>query len=56
VLEVDDQGNVFYRVSARGLSRVASFDEKLRVAQEAKIETADADHDAAESGALRGRT
>ncbi len=32
VLEIDDQGNVFYRVSERGLSRVQSFDEKLRVA------------------------
>jgi parvulin-like peptidyl-prolyl isomerase len=37
VLEVGEQGNVFYRVSARGLSRVASFDEKLRVAQEAAV-------------------
>lgn len=32
VLEIDEQGGVFYRVSARGLSRVQSFDEKLRVA------------------------
>jgi len=32
VLEIDDQGGVFYRVSERGLSRVQSFDEKLRVA------------------------
>lgn len=32
VLEVDDAGNVFYRVSARGLSRIQSFDERLRVA------------------------
>jgi hypothetical protein len=40
VLEVDDQGNVFYRVSSRGLSRVASFDEKLRVAQESAVEEA----------------
>ena len=54
VLEVDDQGNVFYRVSARGLSRVASFDEKLRVAQEAAVDAA-ADS-VVESGALRGRT
>ncbi len=38
VLEVDDQGNVFYRVSSRGLSRVASFDEKLRVAQETAVD------------------
>lgn len=37
VLEVDDQGNVYYRVSARGLSRIASFDEKLRVAQESTV-------------------
>jgi hypothetical protein len=35
VLEIDEQGGVFYRVSARGLSRVQSFDEKLRVAQSA---------------------
>jgi hypothetical protein len=54
VLEVDDQGNVFYRVSARGLSRVASFDEKLRVAQEAAVESAA--ESVVESGALRGRT
>lgn len=32
VLEIDDQGGVFYRVSERGLSRVQAFDEKLRVA------------------------
>ena len=54
VLEVDDQGNVFYRVSARGLSRVASFDEKLRVAQEAAHDDEAEAH--VESGALRGRT
>jgi hypothetical protein len=58
VLEVDEQGNVFYRVSARGLSRVASFDEKLRVAQEAAVN--EAAESVAESGshlgALRGRT
>ena len=34
VLEVDDQGGMFYRVSSRGLSRVQSFDEKLRVSSE----------------------
>ncbi len=33
VLEIDEQGGIFYRVNARGLSRVQSFDEKLRVAQ-----------------------
>ncbi len=36
VLEIDEQGGVFYRVNARGLSRVQSFDEKLRVAQSAQ--------------------
>jgi hypothetical protein len=36
-LEIDESpsssGGIFYRVSARGLSRVQSFDQKLRVAQ-----------------------
>ncbi len=41
VLEIDDQGGVFYRVSARGLSRVQSFDQKLRVAQETAAATRD---------------
>ncbi len=55
VLEIDEQGGVFYRVSARGLSRVQSFDQKLRVAQAAS-------HDGAqepveqEAAALRSRT
>lgn len=35
VLEVSDAGDVFYRVSARGLSRVQSFDNRLRVAEAA---------------------
>jgi hypothetical protein len=38
VLEVDDQGGIFYRVSSRGLSRVQSFDEKLRVSAAAPLE------------------
>jgi hypothetical protein len=54
VLEIDEQGGIFYRVSARGLSRVQSFDEKLRVASQ----PADA-HEASEPSdepALRTRT
>ncbi|HEY1959220.1 MAG TPA: hypothetical protein VGH28_26580 [Polyangiaceae bacterium] len=33
MLEVDDAGAVYYRVSARGLSRIQSFDQRLRVSQ-----------------------
>jgi len=36
VLEIDEQGGVFYRVSVRGLSRIQSFDQKLRVAESQK--------------------
>ena len=32
-LEVADSGAVYYRVSARGLARIQSFDQRLRVAQ-----------------------
>jgi hypothetical protein len=55
MLEVDDAGGLFYRVSARGLSRVQSFDQRLRVAEAGA--PAEAEH-APEAGAnaLRGRT
>jgi hypothetical protein len=56
VLEVGDEGNVFYRVSARGLSRVASFDEKLRVAQESAHGAEDVESTVETGAALRGRT
>jgi hypothetical protein len=49
-LEVDDQGGIFYRVSARGLSRVQSFDEKLRVATAPQVA------DEAAEPSLRTRT
>jgi hypothetical protein len=48
-LEVDDQGGIFYRVSARGLSRVQSFDEKLRVATMPQTESRTVDGTVAES-------
>jgi len=51
VLEIDDAGNVFYRVSARGLSRVQSFDQRLRVAEAEQAAEAPASESAA-----RGRS
>lgn len=55
VLEVDDEGRVFYRVNARGLSRVQSFDEKLRVAERENLEHDDSTRDDA-AEVLRTRT
>jgi hypothetical protein len=60
VLEIDEHGGVFYRVSSRGLSRVESFDEKLRVAQTARTEPAEPEQAAApthdDAATLRTRT
>jgi len=52
VLEVDDAGNIFYRVSARGLSRVQSFDQRLRVAEAEHPHEAEP---ASDASALRSR-
>jgi hypothetical protein len=50
VLEVDEHGGIFYRISSRGLSRVQSFDEKLRVATERQEDgISDADGSSARS-------
>jgi hypothetical protein len=60
VLEVDDAGNIFYRVSARGLSRVQSFDQRLRVAASEQpdqaAEQAEPSSSSAGASALRGRS
>ena len=50
-LEVDDQGGMFYRVSARGLARVQSFDERLRVSASQQHEP-----ESVESAGLRSRS
>jgi hypothetical protein len=55
VLEIDEHGGVFYRVGSRGLSRVESFDEKLRVAQSATPEPVPPEEALAEAPSLRTR-
>jgi len=56
VLEIDDQGGIFYRVSARGLSRVQSFDEKLRIASQPHEGAAREASEPSDEPALRTRT
>jgi hypothetical protein len=57
VLEIDEQGGIFYRVSARGLSRVQSFDQKLRVAEaQHSAEEATDTTEAATPGAIGNST
>ncbi len=56
MLEVDDAGAVYYRVSARGLSRIQSFDQRLRVEGAGKTAETEAPLSEAAREALRSRT
>ena len=56
MLEVDDAGAVYYRVSARGLSRIQSFDQRLRVEGAGKAAETEAPSADAAREALRSRT